>query len=153
MGPIIPYEVRTPYFTCFYSVILNLTKWHASMGLTLPIDFVFDEQGVIGAEAVSWYEAIKSFQPPDIARLLGADPVFRDDKKILPLQAADLLAWHLRRKRETRNRSEQRPVLSKLLPLLHAEIEITPEVLRVIAQQLSKVPNIELTRAKPKKLC
>ena len=54
--PVVSYELRTPYFACFYGVICNLVKWHASMGLTLPIDFVFDEQGAIGAQGVLWYE-------------------------------------------------------------------------------------------------
>jgi hypothetical protein len=148
--PVVPYELRTPYFACFYGVICNLVKWHASMGLTLPIDFVFDEQGAIGAQAVLWYETIKSMQPAGLASLFGSTPVFRDDKKILPLQAADLLAWHLRRTREVRYRDESRPVVNKLLPLLHSKVAITKGILRTLAEQMSKVPNIELTRRKPK---
>lgn len=33
----------------------------------------------------------------DLTRFVGPDPTFEDDKAFLPLQAADLFAWHLRR--------------------------------------------------------
>jgi uncharacterized protein YcgI (DUF1989 family) len=29
-------------------------------------------------------------------RFLGSSPIFRSDRKVLPLQAADLYAWHAR---------------------------------------------------------
>jgi hypothetical protein len=148
MAPVVPYDIRTPYFSCFYALIINLAKWHAHMGLSLPVDFIFDEQGKIGAEAVVWYEYIKSIQPPEVAKLLGSSPVFKDDKLILPLQAADLLAWHLRRSGEERNKNESRPIFEKLIPILHAEVPITKDALRKMAQQMSEVPGVEHTREK-----
>jgi len=151
LKPTTPYEIRGHYFPCFYAVIIRLAQMHVSMGHTLPIDFIFDEHGAIGAEAAVWYEAIKSMQSPEVSRVLGSSPIFRDDVKVLPLQAADLLAWHLRRMRERRNQNEQRPVVDKLLPLLHGKLELTPDMLADLAEQMSRVPNIGLTLRKPRK--
>jgi hypothetical protein len=44
IGPISPYDIRDPYFTCFCGVILHLAQWHASMGLETPVDFIFEER-------------------------------------------------------------------------------------------------------------
>ena len=89
LDPVIAYDLRGPYFPCFYGVIVSLARYHAQTGVKLPTDFIFDEQGKIGVEAVSWYEAIKRTQKPEIQALMGSTPQFLDDKKILPLQAAD----------------------------------------------------------------
>ena len=141
--PVLPYDIRSPYFDAFYAVIIKLAQWHRELRLTIPVDFVFDEQGVIGAEAAMWYEHIKSIQPSDIRALLGSTPVFRDDKLVLPLQAVDMLAWHIRRGKENRNRGEYRPVAEKLFPLLHASVVIGEDALRNLASQLSQVPGVK----------
>ncbi|MGC2421984.1 MAG: DUF3800 domain-containing protein [Candidatus Acidiferrales bacterium] len=143
--PVVPYDIRHPYFDAFYAAIIKLAEWHHHLGLTTPVDFVFDEQGEIGAQAVIWYEHIKSMQTPEIRAMLGSSPVFRDDKRTPPLQAADLLAWHLRRGREERNKNEYRPVMEKLLPLFHAEVSLGEEYLNKIAREMSEVPHIEMT--------
>lgn len=146
--PVVPYDLRGPYFPLFYAVILKLAHWHLLMGYTEPIDFVFDEQGLIGAEAVFWYEHIKSLQPEPVRNLLGGNPQFLDDKKVMPLQAADQLAWHLRRWTEERNRNERREVTQIFWQLLHAEVTITEEVLRQEAAQMAATPGVHLTRGK-----
>jgi hypothetical protein len=53
LKPIAPFMIRQPYMDLFYAVILKLAQWHHVDGVTLPVDYVFDEQGVIGTEAVS----------------------------------------------------------------------------------------------------
>ena len=69
----------------------------AALGVTDKIDFYFDEQakekGEI-AEAWEWYKEIAIGEHKD---LLGSFPSFMDDKKLLPLQAADLVAWWVRK--------------------------------------------------------
>ena len=146
--PVGPYDLRFPYFHAFYAVIIKLAQWHRGLGLTIPVDFVFDEQGEIGAEAVLWYEHIKSMQSPEIQAMLGSSPIFRDDKQTLPLQAADLLAWHIRRSKESRNRNEYRPVVEKLFPLIHASVPLGEEYLRKIAKEMSEIPHVGLTQEK-----
>lgn len=148
LGPVIPYDLRGPYFPCFYAMILKLTQWHLTMRNTFPIDFIFDEQGAIGARAVVWYEFVKSTQPTPIRQLLGSTPVFKDDKKVAPLQAADMLAWHLRRRREKRNQDERREAWRILSQSLHADSVVTEEVLQNFADQMSALPGIKQTKGK-----
>lgn len=90
--PVTPYLVRHPYLPVFYALIVKRAEWQHKNSETLPTDFVFDKQGVVGTETVFWYSYMKSLQPPHIAALMGSTPIFRDDKMVLPLQAADMVA-------------------------------------------------------------
>ncbi|HWF91953.1 MAG TPA: DUF3800 domain-containing protein [Terriglobales bacterium] len=146
--PVIAYDLRGPYFSCFYGTIVSLARYHAQTGITLPTDFVFDEQGKVGAEAVLWYEAIKERQKPEIKALMGSTPIFRDDEKVLPLQAADMIAWHLRRRRESRNRAENREVMEILSSLIRVEVEISETALRQQAEQMASISSLPLVRGK-----
>ena len=148
LAPVIAYDLRGPYFPCFYGVIVTLARFHAQTGIKLPTDFIFDEQGKIGAEAVLWYEAIKRAQKPEIQALMGSTPDFKDDKKVLPLQAADMIAWHLRRRKEKRNAHEYREVMEILSPLLRIEVELSETVLRTLANEMASLPNIASVQGK-----
>jgi len=79
---------------------------------------------------------------------MGSTPIFEDDKKVLPLQAADMIAWHLRRRRESRNVGENREVMEILSPLIRLEVEMTETLLRHEAEQFSSMPYQHLTRGK-----
>lgn len=50
-------------------------------------------------ECVRWYRWIKQHPlfSATLRRRLGSTPIFRDDDAVLPLKAADMHAWHLRR--------------------------------------------------------
>jgi hypothetical protein len=53
---------------------------------------------------------MKQTAPAEIARMLGDTPVYRNDKNTLPLQAADLYAWWVRKwEREGINWRETMP--------------------------------------------
>jgi hypothetical protein len=43
------------------------------------------------------YEILMKVLPTEDAQLFESEPTFRDDKKFMPLQAADLYAWHVGR--------------------------------------------------------
>ena len=62
------------------------------------VDFVFDKQGPIGTEAVSWYKDMKEAFPRAARPLFGNVPRFDDDSVVMPLQAADMFAWFQRRR-------------------------------------------------------
>jgi len=62
LRPISPFLLQQPYFSVFYTVIIKLAHWHHDDGVTLPVDYVFDDQGAVGAEAVLWYNEIKNWQ-------------------------------------------------------------------------------------------
>jgi hypothetical protein len=65
-------------------------------GLEGTVDWVFDEQGPIGAVALGWYYFIRD-SVPSLRPRLGSAPKFKHDSQVLPLKAADLYAWQIRR--------------------------------------------------------
>lgn len=94
-GKLVDPRIHDPYFPLFYGVIecmlMSCIKFHVQE----TVDFDFDEKGKIGINAASWYNLVKSNVSPTLRMMLGRTPTFLDDEKIHPLQAADLLAWHV----------------------------------------------------------
>jgi hypothetical protein len=125
--PVAPYELRHPYGVCFHGIVIGVARIHREMGLTVPVDFIFDEQGSVGDDAVVWYRQIKKHQSPEIRALMGSTPIFKSDRDVLLLQAADLLAWHVRRDDESGDAYAKRRVM---FGPKHRGLEITEEVLR-----------------------
>jgi hypothetical protein len=147
--PVAPYDLRQPFVSCYLGLIIKLAQLHTSMRLNLPTDLIFDEREVTPHEADFFYEGAKSrISDPIMLSLLGNTPIFRDDKKVPALQAADLLAWHLRRQKERCIPEKDMPILKKLLPLLHAETFIDESCLRGMAHEMAQVPNRKYTTKK-----
>jgi hypothetical protein len=95
------HAVDTPYFMLFYHIILCISAFHSLYRAIEPCDFIFDDQGSVGKQALSWWDFFKVHAKHgatfDFSPFLGSPPCFKDDKVFLPLQAADLFAWHVRR--------------------------------------------------------
>lgn len=68
------------------------------------VEFFFDEDLVSQQELKDAYGTLKRILPPQDAGLIENEPLFRDDKAYMPLQAADLFAWHVRRELFERER-------------------------------------------------
>jgi hypothetical protein len=90
-------QLDSPYFVLFYQVILATCYFLDQMKIDDTIDWIFDEQGQVGTDANAWYSWIKEHAALNISRRLGSTPIFRDDDKVLPLKAADLFAWEIRK--------------------------------------------------------
>lgn len=93
----LPQQIDDPYFICFYNVILSACHLLNKIGIEGTVDWIFDEQGPIGIEAVRWYYWVRENAPAEVRMRLGSTPVFRDDNLVLPLKAADMFAWQIRR--------------------------------------------------------
>lgn len=83
--------LRSPYLYGFKGITVGLAMIQKELGLSEPIDFIFDDHSEKKKCRLAW-EAMKQQSPPDIRNLLGDEPVFKDSKIVLPLQAADLYA-------------------------------------------------------------
>lgn len=106
-------NVDKPYCLAFQRLIISLPGIQALFDSLAhkfspsPIDFIFDEQGSIGEEAIlTWgiakrlYDQFAQAGRTDFRPYVGSMPIFRKDtgdKAFLPLQAADLYAWQIRR--------------------------------------------------------
>lgn len=96
----LPKPNSEPYFWPFQNTILAacFTLWDA--GLRERFEMIFDENVIFGPRANAWYPMVRevgSIREPEASVILPVDPLFRDDKEFLPLQAADLYAWTIRK--------------------------------------------------------
>jgi hypothetical protein len=86
-----------PYYVAFSGLITGITQHQRKhLGIDEKIDFIFDERSEKSKIIDAW-EDFKVNASDDTRDLLGWTPAFRDDKDVLPLQAADLLAWWVRK--------------------------------------------------------
>jgi hypothetical protein len=98
VSPVAPYGFNRPYLYAFQAIIVSLANSMLEYGVPkVPVDFIFDEQGKLGEEARFFYRIVRDTQPAGVRSILSSDPIFRNDKMVLPIQAADMLAWHVRR--------------------------------------------------------
>ena len=87
-----------PYFHCFYQLIVMVVYAQKNIGAGDPVVFVFDEQGKEGRAIRDLWSILRFMVPDDdVKAIMELEPVFGDDKEFLPLQAADLAAWQIRR--------------------------------------------------------
>jgi hypothetical protein len=149
VGAVGPYNLKSPYHACYYTLIMKLAEWHSKSGQALPVDFIFDDQGSIGLEALLWYEDIRTnHMSPDVQKMLGSTPIFRSDMDILPLQAADMLVWHIRRKSERRYANEKRNTLDVICGSPHIKVEVPNEVIDSWATSMAAMPGIDMLQTK-----
>ena len=149
MRPVVPYDLRHAYFDCFQAIVQTVAQYQNIRGITTPADYIFDTQGDIGMEAQLWYAAMKETAPAHIRELMGSTPIFRDDKEMLPLQAADLIAWHKRRRKEYPRLDSEVAASLRVDELPGAERHITDEILGKMAEDISRVPHVEQLREGP----
>jgi hypothetical protein len=90
-------RIDHPYWLCFQNIIVETVKDQIKNKLQTPIEFIFDEEGALGIDCLMWYNYFKNYTFPKwVLPYLGDPPSFKNDEKIMPLQAADLYAGLLR---------------------------------------------------------
>lgn len=87
-----------PYFFAFHSIMSLAVKYLDSKGIKEKVDFVFDEEGGESMRLMlESFDGWADVAPTHLKEYIGSRPIFRNEKEVLPLQAADMLAWHVRR--------------------------------------------------------
>lgn len=92
----VPEILSNPYFLAHKAIVNVTAQLQKQAGITEPIDFIFDET----AEEPILLSSFRVYQSTVLAEfsdVTGKLPVFRNDRYFLPLQAADLLAWWMRK--------------------------------------------------------
>src|ERR1035441_4271702 len=143
---IVPYDLRNPYLFCYFGIVGKLAEVHREMGITETVTFVFDENDEASREAAHFYPFFKKAQPIACQSLLAGTPEFLSDEDVKPLQAADSLAWHLRRAAEERNKNNPGPMWFKLFPVKHYVHRFTENDLAEMAHKMSRLEGIEEAR-------
>src|ERR1039458_5051934 len=103
LKPVSPRGLGKPHFTGCFAVVAGLANFVASKNGNIPIEFIFDEQEGVDEDIALFFAHMKKSLPKKARELIASTPMFRNDKdkQFLPLQAADMLAWHLRREHAT----------------------------------------------------
>jgi hypothetical protein len=84
---------NSPYLLCFFGIIIRMSIYKRQKLNNIECDYIFDEQGLVGIFASEVFKLLKN---ESLRQRLDSLPIFRDDKRVLPLQAADLYAWNVR---------------------------------------------------------
>lgn len=147
VAPEAPHDLRHAYGVCFHAFLVQSALMIHGQGLQGPLDFVFDEQGNVGLDAAIWYEVIKQLPGPPVSNILGGAPIFRSDDEVLPLQAADMLAWHRRAVGEP-NCAEHVKKFADSIVFTHGISEVPREMLQKWAVEFAAIPHIEETKGR-----
>jgi len=141
--PTSPRGLGSAHFYCTFGVVATLTRYVSGEGVSVPIDFVFDEQSGVSEDISIFFSLMKSKLPKEARRLITSTPIFRDDKHFLPLQAADMLAWHLRREYEDFGERGKLEGANILRSSYHIHSEVPESVLQQWANHFSKMPGLD----------
>lgn len=122
------------YFAGFDQIIRGLALHQDQLGLHEPIDIIFDEHTNKTKCLVAW-DYMKRGGHPEIRKMLGDTPIFRDSSTTMPLQAADMLAYWLRASQLKKPISDpefklQFPWPMKTKAMAGLSLYMTPEMIR-----------------------
>jgi hypothetical protein len=117
----LPNHLRHPYV--FAHEILIIAAWHELMsrGQSERFEIIFDENLVFAPRVKALYIPLLRVAPEEIRKILPVDPLFRDDKEFVPLQAADMLAWLLRR-----TAASERHAMDWVHEILNPAVRVSP---------------------------
>jgi hypothetical protein len=110
----IPARFDSPYYLLFPSIIAATVNIERIDGDGQPAEFIFDTDQRFDRLA---YEMVPSLMPLRSFHNGIVNVSYRDDRHFLPLQAADLLAWQIRRRF---SRDPMNPSAGILIPLFRA---------------------------------
>jgi hypothetical protein len=111
-GSQLPKQFQSPYYFLLYQMISALSDAQGQLGLDSAVDFIFDDQITEKGRILKDWDLFKSTMQRD-NKLIGDAPAFKNEEHVLPLQAADLIAWIIRAHAEDQSLGkERRPILS-----------------------------------------
>jgi hypothetical protein len=149
LKPHAPYGLSSPYFPLAFVMICGIARIIKGLGINLPCDVIFDEQDEVSKHVLLFYDYIMGQQPDDWSQYVNSSPIFRSDRDFLPLQAADMAAWTIRREADGALPSEYDDLLDKVNPRGGSySLEITEEYLRKWGEGMQATPGAGLVTEK-----
>ncbi len=138
----VPARMDSAYAILFYQIIRGTHEWQIERTKALTcgyhkVDFIFDEQGDAGLQAVQWYEPLKANMAEPYRQMMSGPPEFKDDEEIVALQSADMLAWHVRREQEYPD--EKRPV-GDIVMQRYTSLDIDADALHDFVELCKHIP-------------
>ncbi len=87
-----------PYFMGFFAILIQVYDYAFERRADQRIEVIFDEQGGESEQYIlSAMGGFRRIAGQHFSDLVIPTPIFQNDKDALPLQAADMLAWLVRR--------------------------------------------------------
>jgi hypothetical protein len=90
-------ETDAPYWLMYHAIMELVYRWELANGIREKINFIFDEQFKQSDMAQASWSVYYDQSPAEFKELFGDRPVHKNNVDTWPLQAADMLAWHIRR--------------------------------------------------------
>jgi hypothetical protein len=87
---------KSPYSLCVIGILKGCRDLMNRIGGFKPVDFTFDEQDGFDLLLYESWKLLQQILPPEYREIMFRIG-FANDKLLIPLQCADLLAWHVRR--------------------------------------------------------
>lgn len=95
--PAAPFPMRTPYFLLFYAILFGVARMHKALSVNEPCDFIFDQCSGLDKKTLPMLKDMIASSGGLWGDRIGDEVRFADDKDEVAIQAADLLAWLIRR--------------------------------------------------------
>lgn len=107
-----------PYFFGFHSVLTQVYQYAFHNRFNQRVEVIFDEQGGESQRLIlNAMDEFRSIADREFPGLVIPTPSFQSDRDALPLQAADMLAWLVRRDALNLQRGREREQLPEALLL------------------------------------
>jgi hypothetical protein len=138
-------DLDNPYSVLFFKIMMMNTELQkrfnesipdeikAKEGIAIkPVDFIFDDQGPAGLKCLQWYSELRDRVAEPDRTVIANTPQFKNDRDLNPLQAADMLAWHVRRA-YSHPQEDRRAIFDLLAPAGLWQYEVSSDELANIA--------------------
>jgi hypothetical protein len=147
LKPVSPRGLANPYFTSCSALVAKLAQAMAKSRAKGKIEFIFDEQDGVDDDIDLFFDdMMKGLSSRDL-RWIAGRPAFRNDRDFVGLQAADLLAWHIRREHEEVGFPNS-PMAELLRGEMHIVSEIPNSYIDDWAAHHRQLPGVGLVRTK-----
>jgi hypothetical protein len=94
------------HFAIMTIISMGVDTMRQAGTLREPLDIIFDTQDDIRRVLNEAWDGFLATRDAETAKFFTGPPIFRDDKEFRPLQAADFLAWWVRRQFEETGQGE-----------------------------------------------
>lgn len=148
LKPVSPRGFSNPYFTPSCALVAKLAQWGEYTGERGKIEFIFDNQDGVADDIDLFFENMMQGISRKAHRWIQGTPQFRSDRDFVGLQAADMLAWHIRREHEGVG-SPNLPMAELLRGKSHLISEITNDHIDAWAEHHRQQLGVGSVRSKP----
>lgn len=137
------------HFAATFGVVATLSRYLAQQGVRIPVHFIFDAQEGVSTDITLLFDYMIKSLPKNARKIIGSTPIFANDKNVPPLQAADMLAWNLRKEYEIGMGMGSLPMANLLRSENgHLHSEIPEEMLASWAKSFAQMPMVNAMQTK-----